>query len=169
MYICSRYELFIRTLNVYCFFGVFVSFVTFPVAVQLRVNLHVSMWFSFSVACGFYLLFCVIVNRWRIFIKLGAVLDKNVWGRSMPPPNWGAEWSIGKNVPSPADKGLWGASWAEPRPETHFCIFWRHRTLFLHLYADALSPSNSVTYHVWGKAEIWGQFFPSAQRRTAPV
>ena len=28
---------------------------------------------------------------------------------------------------------------------------------FLHLFADALSSSNSVSCHIWGEADVWGQ------------
>ena len=32
---------------------------------------------------------------------------------------------------------------------------------FLHLYADGLSLSNSVSCQIWGKADVWGQLLPA--------
>ena len=71
-----------------------------------------------------------------------------------------------------------------PGLETHFAYFEGHRTPLLRLYADALSSSNSVSFHityqlnccklvteiVGGKAEVCGggQVPLLPQRRTAP-
>ena len=77
--------------------------------------------------------------------------------------------------PLPADYVVWGAPWALSGVRGEASVrnaFWRilkaTERSYLHLYADALSWSNSVSCRIWGdKAEVWG-ICPWTQRRTAP-
>ena len=56
----------------------------------------------------------------------------------------------------------------EPQLETHFGVFLRPERFFLHLYANVLSSSNSVSCHFCGyKAKVWGKC-PLSQHRTEP-
>jgi len=67
-----------------------------------------------------------------------------------------------------ANSGIWGALKAPQRGPGQSPVrkrisayFEGHRTSLLHLYANALSSSNSASCHVWGsKADVWGQLPP---------
>ena len=80
-------------------------------------------------------------------------------------------------VPAAKPTGGFGERHELPQQSLGHSLSWKrilsyfegHRTLFLHLYADVLSSSNSVSCHIReGSAELWGQF-PVPHRRTAFV
>ena len=71
-----------------------------------------------------------------------------------------------EGCPVPSRLGVWGSVLSSPSgisdgPPTGNA-FWHiegQLTLLLHLYADALGSSNSVSCHIWGKAEVWGGIY----------
>ena len=85
-------------------------------------------------------------------------------------------WGMGGVSPSQPTRGSAGASWVPQRGpgRTLACNAFLHilkakGQSILHLYADALSLSDSVLCHIWGvKTEVCGQIVRCPQHRTAP-
>jgi len=97
----------------------------------------------------------------------------------MPPSNGGAEWEVGtgRGVSFSPDYGIWGSVvsspggvWGgAPARNAFRSILKAAERSRLHLYADALSSSNSVSCHIWGQGRGFGAIAPSPQRITAPA
>jgi len=107
-------------------------------------------------------------------VKLsGAVLKKNIWGQiKVPRGECGRqvdcaprEVGYGEWCPLPSRLG-WSGEHGElsqrvqggaPAGNAFWHILKATKCSFLLLYAVALSSSNSVSCHIWGKAEVWGE------------
>ena len=103
---------------------------------------------------------------------------QNIWGQTpikSASAEWGMGWSMGRDVPPQPTRGDGRTSWApparsgaEPRPETHFGVFWRpQNTPFLHLYADAFEFIKQCFMSHWGTRPRFAPC-PLPQRRNIP-
>jgi len=101
--------------------------------------------------------FCRRDNEPIAIMQPGTVLKKNIWGECPSPTKYqGIEWRTPKAGESSAEWGeVWcGMSLSQPTMGLGSVAF-RHslkatERFFLHIYADDLSSSNSVSYHISG-------------------